>query len=74
MYYDAIDVSDAEVTVASDKAMIFVYVLAPEAEVNAADKDGRTATMWAAVAGHLTCLQLLVDKGAEVIAARKEGR
>ena len=50
------------------------YVLAPEAGVNVADKDGRTATMWAAVAGHLTCLQLLVDKGAEVSAKRKEGR
>ena len=58
---------------ASDKAMIFVYVLAPEAEVNAADQDGRTAMMWAAGRGNLICLQLLIVSGADVEAVDQNG-
>ena len=44
------------------------------AEVIAVDEDGWTAIMMAALGGHLTCLQLLVDGGADLNATSKDGR
>ena len=40
----------------------------------AVDEDGWTGIMMAAEGGHLTCLQLLVDRGADVNATSKDGR
>lgn len=43
------------------------------ANVNARDKDGRTALRWAAARGHLNVVKLLVEKGANVDGKNRRG-
>jgi ankyrin repeat protein len=44
------------------------------AEVNATDKQGMTALMWACKTGRLDVVQALISKGAEVNAGERFGR
>ena len=44
------------------------------ASVKAADKEGRTALMWAARGGNVVAIEALVKAGASVEAADKDGK
>jgi uncharacterized protein len=47
--------------------------LATGANVNAVDKDGRTALWWAASRGHVECATALIDAEADVNKGDKDG-
>lgn len=44
------------------------YFLSVGAEIDAADKNGRTALLWAAISGHTEIVSLLLNRGANILA------
>ena len=59
--------------VKDDDLQAVQILLAESAEVNARDKDGITALVWAAYKGYTEIVELLLKRGAEVDATTKKG-
>jgi len=69
-----IDLDNQLINIVKDnKAGDVAKVLAQGARVNAKDKEGNTALIYAAENGHVAVAQLLIDKGAKVDAKGKRG-
>jgi ankyrin repeat protein len=49
-----------------------LFVLIYPQEIDARDKDGRTALMWASFMGHIHCVRTLIVMGASVNLVEEE--
>jgi|GEM_PF-6855824 len=68
------DLNEILIEAAKDGNMLVLKTcLEKGADVNASDKDGLTALMWAALQGHLDVANLLIEKGADVNVRNKNG-